>query len=185
MQVPLPYTNLKRPWTDSKSTRKKLSKARKGITKEINPNLIRSKEYKRKKSIAQQRKWDDIKYRKKQLKAICASRILRILPNAPERRLRNGLNKMFPGEYKYVGDGSFTIGYKNPDFVNINGQKRIIELFGDYWHSKKMTGKTKKQEENQRVKHFAKCGYKTLIVWEHELKNIKQLKRKLKEFHNE
>ncbi len=168
----------------SKVARRKISKARKGVTKEINSNLIRSEEYKRKKSRAQQEKWNDIKYKKKQLKAICASRILRILPNKPERRLRNGLNKMFPGEYKYVGDGSVIIGYKNPDFVNVNGQKKIIELFGNYWHSKEVTGRTRKQEKIIRIEHFAKYGYKTLIVWEYELKNIRRLREKLERFHS-
>jgi len=167
----------------SVETRKKISKARKGITKEINPNLIRSKSYKKKKRIAQQEKWDDPIYRENQLKSIFASR--RIKPNKAERKLRNGLNRLFPKEYKYVGNGSVVIGYKNPDFININGQKKIIELNGDYWHSKKITGRTKVQEENQRINHFTKYGYKTLIVWESELRNIPKLKRKLKAFHNE
>lgn len=97
--------------------------------------------------------------------------------------MRNRLSKLFPNEYKYVGNGSILIGFKNPDFINVKGQKKIIELFGDYWHSKKKTGRTKKQEEFQRVKHFAKYGYKTLIVWESELRDIIVLKKKLIEFH--
>ena len=92
---------------------------------------------------------------------------------------------MFPGEYKFVGDGKIWIGYKNPDFINVNGQKKIIELFGDYWHSVGRTGRTKQQEENQRINHFAKYGFKVLIVWERELKNIPKLKKKLIRFHNQ
>ena len=166
----------------SKVTRKKIAKARKGITKEINPNLIRSKEYKIKKSKAQQKKWNNPEYREKQLKSIFAARNSK--PNKSEKQLRRILNNLFPKEYKYVGNGSLLIGFKNPDFVNINYQKKFIELFGDYWHSKELTGRTKNQEENQRVKHFTKYGYKTLIIWEHELKNISKLKKKLMEFHN-
>lgn len=107
---------------------------------------------------------------------------LEIKPTKPERRLKNKLNHLFPREYKYVGNGNIFIGRKCPDFININGQKKIIELFGTYWHSKEVIGRTKKQEENQRIKHFAKYGYKTLIVWEKELKNIFKLKGKLKIF---
>lgn len=106
----------------------------------------------------------------------------RTRPTKPEKRLRKGLNILFPGEYKYVGDGTTFIGGKCPDFININGQKKIIEMFGNYWHSEEKIGRTKQQEENQRIKHFAKYGFKTLIVWENELKNIKQLKKKLLRF---
>jgi G:T-mismatch repair DNA endonuclease (very short patch repair protein) len=58
-------------------------------------------------------------------------------------------------------------------------------LFGDFWHSKKITGLKKKEHRKQRQAHFAKYGYKTLVIWEHELQNIQRLKRKLVEFNNE
>lgn len=31
--------------------------------------------------------------------------------------------------YKFVGNGEFTVGRKNPDFVNTNGKKIAIEVF--------------------------------------------------------
>ena len=40
-------------------------------------------------------------------------------------------------------------------------------------------------EEQRRIRHFAKYGYKTLIVWQKELKSINPLKMKLIEFHDE
>ena len=43
------------------------------------------------------------------------------------------LIKKYDLSYKYVGNGSFLIGYKNPDFVNINGQKICIEVFYPYF----------------------------------------------------
>jgi len=103
--------------------------------------------------------------------------------NKPERKLYKLLYKLFPNEYKYVGDGKIWINGKNPDFINVNGQKKIIEMFGDYWHSKKVTGLKKKIHRIRRQNHFAKYGYKTLIIWERELKNIKQLEIKLRIFH--
>ncbi len=161
----------------SKETRRKYSASQKG---RIHPH---SEKTKREMSRLGLKRWQNPEYREKQIKAIFAKYNLK--PTKPERRLRNGLNKMFPGEYKYTGDGSIAIGYKNPDFINVNGQKKIIELFGDYWHSKKVTGRTRKEEEQQRIKHFKKYGYKTLIVWEYELKDIKRLRRKLIEFYNQ
>jgi len=61
-----------------------------------------------------------------------------------------------------------------PDFININGQKKIIELYGDYWH--------RNDDPQDRIDLFAKYGYQTLIIWEHELKNEVELKDKLQEF---
>ena len=59
----------------------------------------------------------------------------------------------------------------NPDFVNINGQMKIIELFGIHWHEP--------SEEKERMELFKNHGYQTLIIWDFELKNLKHLKRKI------
>jgi very-short-patch-repair endonuclease len=82
-------------------------------------------------------------------------------PNKSEKRLRNLLfERAFP--FQYTGNGSFVIGGLCPDFVNLQ-DKRVIELFGDYWH--------KPEEEEGRKKAFAEFGYETLIIWEHELQD--------------
>lgn len=132
-------------------------------------------------SIIQSKKWKEQQYAMKQLQLI--QKGLNTIFNVPERKLSKLLHKLFPKEYKFVGDGKVWIVGKNPDFINVNGQKKIIELFGDYWHSKKITGKKKKEHRIQRQKHFANYGYKTLVVWEHELKTIPALKKKLVQFH--
>lgn len=99
-------------------------------------------------------------------------------PNKPETCLDKILNDFFPKQYKYVGNGRFTIDTFNPDFINVNGQKKIIEMYGDYWH------KTKSGlfRNKRRLRVYKKYGYKTLIVWEHELKNLNKLVTKLKDF---
>lgn len=107
-----------------------------------------------------------------------------IKPNRKEIKLNNLLCSLFPNEYKYVGDGQFFLAGKCPDFININGQKKIIELFGDFWHSKEITGRDREKEEQQRINLFAKYGYKTLIIWERELKNLEKVKQKIIDFHN-
>lgn len=102
--------------------------------------------------------------------------------NKPEKFLEFILNGLFSEKaYKYVGDGSLDVGGKNPDFIDINN-KKIIELFGDYWHSEKVTGRNKKLEEDVKISYFAKFGYKTLIVWECELKDLYHLSLKLHDF---
>jgi len=74
---------------------------------------------------------------------------------------------------------------KCPDFININGQKKIIELFGKYWHGPELTGQSNMVHEQERKDIFAKYGYRTLVVWELELKNESSLKQKLINFHSE
>lgn len=83
--------------------------------------------------------------------------------------------------FEFVGDFSTWIGGKNPDFLNKNNNK-IIEMFGDYWHSEKITGLTKIKHENERKDHFIKFGYSILIIWEHELKNINKVTNKILNF---
>jgi G:T-mismatch repair DNA endonuclease (very short patch repair protein) len=83
-----------------------------------------------------------------------------------------------PNEYKYVGSSDFWIEGLNPDFINCNGQKKIIELFGDYWHNREDS----KIRDKKRLKIYKKYGYETLVVWEKELKDMNKLKTKLINF---
>jgi len=99
-----------------------------------------------------------------------------IKPTIPEQKLNDLLQKTFPNEYKLNVLGDVIIVGKIPDFININGQKKIIEMYGDYWH--------RNDNPQDRIDLFAKYGYQTLIIWEKELKNIDNLKVKLKEFCN-
>jgi len=100
-------------------------------------------------------------------------------PNKAEQRLNSILQSLLSGEYKYVGDGEFILGGKCPDFININGKKKIIELFGEFWHEK-----DKRDNGQNRVDFFKEYGYDTLIIWEGELQNEPALKNKIIEFHN-
>ena len=84
-------------------------------------------------------------------------------PNRMERKLDNTLQINFPGEWKYVGDGSVILFHKSIDYINVNGQKSIIELFGEHWH--------KPEEEQERIEYFKQFGYKTLVIWQKELKD--------------
>ena len=101
-------------------------------------------------------------------------------PNSIEKKMIDLLKKYnFP--YKFVGDGSFLIGYKNPDFVNINGEKKIIEVFGDYWHNRP----NMKWHQTEFGTHaiYSQYGFKVLIIYESELnKHIEEVIERIKNF---
>ena len=107
-------------------------------------------------------------------------------PNKSEKFLIRFLQRLFPNEWKYVGDASFWLRIDeqllNPDFINVNGQKKIIELFGDYWHGEERTGISNEQHERERVNLLAQYGYQTLIIWEHELADENKLEERLLQF---
>jgi len=108
-------------------------------------------------------------------------------PNNLELELLRLLSKVFPGEWKYTGDGSFKLGNYIPDFVNCNGKKLIVELFGDYWHGRK--GKVRRQvkwdkTEEGRIETYKGFGFRCLVIWEHELEDEKGVISKVKEFVN-
>jgi hypothetical protein len=112
----------------------------------------------------------DPEFIKKRLKGLIKS------PNKPEQKLINIINRNnLP--YKYVGNGEIIIGFKNPDFLNINGEKKIIEVFGDYWHN---NYKTKwHQTEEGCKKYYSKYGLSTLVIWEHELDDENKIINKI------
>lgn len=92
-------------------------------------------------------------------------------PNKCEQYLNQILQENFPNEFKFVGDGSVIIESKSPDFINCNGKKLIIELNGNYWHNLPKVI----ESDKRKLEIYLKYGYRTLIIWEFELKNKEQL----------
>jgi len=105
-------------------------------------------------------------------------------PNKKEQKLID-LFKEHNLPYRYTGDGGFIINRKCPDFVNSNGQKKIIEHFGTHWHGEGMTGLPKAEHEQERKNVFKEFGYSTLIIWENELEDMNEVLEKVKEFDKE
>jgi len=143
-----------------------------------NLGIPNSKETRSKISLAIRNKMKDPEYRLKvrnNFKKLVKLGRVYSGPNYSERVLGKVLNKLFPKEWKYVGDGKFWIGYKCPDFVNVNGKKKVIELFGNIWHDKK--------DEFLRSKHFKKFGFDTLVIWVKDLKKHREyVEKKLIDF---
>ena len=94
-------------------------------------------------------------------------------PNGAELKLLNLLNRVLPGEYAY-NNGWFILAYRIPDFPNINGRKKLIELYGNWYH--------RNSNPKKRINLFRKFGYNTLIIWESELKDEETIELKVKEF---
>lgn len=104
---------------------------------------------------------------------------LNLFPNKPETAVLNVLDSVYPGEWEYTGDGKEIIGGLNPDFMCRSGTNLIIEMFGDYWHTQ--TLKPYRVNEG-RVDVYAQFGYRTLIIWEHEVKNTMVMQNKIVDF---
>lgn len=99
-------------------------------------------------------------------------------PNHPEKIIIN-LIKENDLPFNYVGNKQIIIGGFNPDFLSKN-PKHIIEVNGDYWHNLPNT----KEKDKRKLETYSKYGYKTLVIWEHELKNPTQVLNKIREFIN-
>jgi len=135
---------------------------------EFNPGNIPQQPYT---SSELKRLWKDKNYKEYMIKKILST--LKNKPNNQEQKL----SKLLPSSFKYVGNGKIIIEGLNPDFVNENN-KKIIEFYGDYWHNQE----DNKDRDKKRISTYAKYGYKTLIIWEHELKDIDILKIKIRRF---
>jgi very-short-patch-repair endonuclease len=136
---------------------------------------IRTEEHKKNIGIASKERWKNEEFAKKMFKKF------NVKPNKKELILFD-IIKENNLPFNYVGDGQVIIGGKCPDFLSQN-PKHIIELFGDYWHNKK-GNVPYHQTEKGTTEHYNKYGYKTLIIWEHELDNKQDVLNKIKCFLN-
>ena len=80
-------------------------------------------------------------------------------PTEPELFLSWYLDKHLPGEWSYngMGNGGIIIGGRIPDFIHMNGEKSVIEVFDTYWHDG--------SEVVEREKHYKKFGFSCLVLW--------------------
>ena len=141
--------------------------------------------YKNRLMLARERLWSNAEFRERTLKLL--SRAWHRRPTRPELKLDNLLRRLCPGEFKYNGNSvGIVLGGYIPDFVNINGKKKIIDLFGCYWHCCKDCGQndregTRRFDRNRTVS-LLKIGWEHLVVWEHELANIDSVGSKIENF---
>jgi len=128
-----------------------------------------SEETRKTQSVAAFQRWANSNYAENWFRATMHK------PNLLEIRLDEFLQANFPNQWKYVGDGQMTVGRMCPDFININGKKRVMELFGSYWHQDLF-------EQAERINKFKSYGFDCLVVWESELNDKAKLLTKIRKF---
>jgi len=145
-------------------------------------NRIRSKKTLKKLSKRMKKQWKNNKFREKMMKIRKhqwteeAKRKLLITLNKRgitgiEKKIIKILEK-YELPFKYCGDGSFIIHGLNPDFVNINGEKKLIEVFFEYFKIKQY-GSIDKYKK-QRYAIFRYYGFDTLFIDYQTLQSSKE-----------
>jgi predicted DNA-binding protein YlxM (UPF0122 family) len=129
--------------------------------------------------------WDSLPDSEKDIriqKSIIASHIQ---PNGAETRIQSILDEVDPNKWMFTGDGKteiengkHSIGRKIPDFWN--GDHKLIEHFGIKWHDP--IKRPERLTDEQLIKHYAKYGYKCLVIWENEWRKPETIKNKIREF---
>lgn len=161
--------SIKKIWTDPK-VRKRMLKGNLKANDSRSANMTKQ--------------WTDPVLRKKRLEGIRRARSnMRTGQNRSEAKLEKILIEC---GYRYIYTGSsrgieYSIGPFYPDFVHCR-EKRIIELFSNFWH----TDEAAKERDSRKLKCFKLYGYKVLIIWDYELKDvdaIKKLKKRIARFH--
>ena len=105
------------------------------------------------------------------------------------RRYKKGRNGIYQSEderifaeickkhnlpFRYVGDHSLWIGKEqklNPDFIEANGKKVVIEIFGAHWHSPLLNSNLEERHVlTYRKKHYSRYKWKSVFLWDTDLR---------------
>lgn len=124
-------------------------------------------------SAIMKKRWQCMEYKSKFLKGTLA------FPNHTESSLLQLLQELGMSDFKYVGDRKMWISDRdntrfNPDFVS-KERRAIIELFGEYWH----TSEKDRVVDVKKLLCYNRHGYKFLVIWGREIKNLPKLREKL------
>ena len=150
----------------TEETRQKMREA--SLGNQYHLGLVHTEEAKQKMREAMMKNWKDPEFQRRWSESV------HMRPNEPECQLQSVLDKHFPGEWKYTGDGTFWIKGKNPDFTNVNGKKQVIEIFGYYWHDD--------DEVEPRIAHFKEYGFDCIIFWEFDVYDEEEVVGRVKTF---
>lgn len=104
-----------------------------------------------------------------------------IRPTKPEIQFKHICDK-YDLPFRYTGNGKFWIEGINPDFVDSDGKKVIVEIFGDYWHDPNKRKISYKATEKGRKALLKKYGWECAIVWESEIKEEDIILKKLRKY---
>lgn len=87
-------------------------------------------------------------------------------PTRPEKRFI-AFCRQYNLPFKYIGKGDVWIGKRNPDFIDCNGRKVVVEILGNYWH--------KPEDAFSMKKDYAQYGFECITIWENETKDESRL----------
>lgn len=171
-KISIANTGKKHP--HSEETKRKMS-----ITRTGKKRLPFSSEWRKNIGITVKNYWRDPTFAQMMFKAQNRK------PTQPELYLDAILQLHFPHEYKYTGDGAFSINGRYPDFTDCNGQKKCIS-FNGFRYTKtdgEVRGHTvdldKKYDED-----LLEFGYTNLNLDYPDLIDENRLIKKVKEFNN-
>jgi hypothetical protein len=125
-----------------------------------------TKEQKKKISLIVKKLWKNKEYRSKMLEIsnrpdVMRKKLMRHPVSHYEERIINFIKK-YSLPYKFVGNGEIWIGNANPDFININGEKKVIEIYGKFQKIRNY-GSILKYQKN-RIKKYNKFGFKVAFL---------------------
>lgn len=187
-QIPWNFNKTKETDERVKQASKNISKIKKGkkrksFTEKHRENIglankghIVIEETRKKIKLKVRKNWKDPEYQKKQKEA------RQTTPNKPEQLLIK-LFKQHNLPYKYVGDNSLRIDGLCPDFIH-HEQKKLIEYNGYYYHRVVRGFLKGLKRDREKLRRYKKEGYKVLVFWDKDLKNLNRLVNKIKEFNN-
>ena len=99
------------------------------------------------------------------------------IKNSLRRRTPSSLEEKFQEiidkhnlPYRFVGDGSFILGDKNPDFINTNDEKIAIEVYAKYYKLRNNIAIKEWKEERNKV--FKEYGWE--IIYFDEVETTEQ-----------
>ena len=88
----------------------------------------------------------------------------------------------------------------NPDVV-LHSHKKVIFIHGCFWHGHKRCKRSRRPNSNiefwsqkldknmardkRQIRDLRRVGWKVLVVWQCQLKDVKKLEKKLRKFMNE
>lgn len=113
-------------------------------------------------------------------------RIMRGDYNWKPNKLEKYFLKLIPNKMRYTGDGQrwieTSLGPRNPDFEIKDFPWKIVEIFGDYWHSKNCQTRYYYTPDDL-IQAYTEKGIKCLIFWEHEVyKDTKSVIKQVEDF---
>lgn len=117
-------------------------------------------EYRNKHSVFMKELWEDEKWKKRQMSAMLHGLLKK--PTSLEMRFIK-ICQLYDLPFRYVGNGAFYIGSKNPDFIHRGGRKICVEVANIYEKHHPMN------YERERKEYFAEFGWDCMVFQGNQL----------------